>query len=314
MLINCPECGTEYDVTLGLNGCRVQCNTCDHKFIVELSVSSSPKTAEEDVTPSAEPSEEQKSDSGLNRQPEVPDNRVTAKSELMSDSAVRPQDTAKPKAQVSFTTKRTKAAPQKRKNALAGSKSPKKILTRKPAVAKAKRRPAAPSGGRRTPAAKRTPRSSAKVSGRRHPGKHNSHAVIYIITGIVAAALIAGAGWHFTVAHKAAAAVPRDIVSLPQIRKKPLSMEVPFAYSGKDTKGIEKIVKKAETSTNGWRKAANERIDKYRKSNFDLWLVNKRNKPIKGATVRIVLQRHAFRFGGVIPIRTLFGSTPDVMK
>lgn len=49
-----------------------------------------------------------------------------------------------------------------------------------------------------------------------------------------------------------------------------------------------------------WRAEANQRIEKYRKGNLQVKLVNGNNQPIKDAVVGITMQKHQFGFGSAI--------------
>jgi GH35 family endo-1,4-beta-xylanase len=63
-----------------------------------------------------------------------------------------------------------------------------------------------------------------------------------------------------------------------------------------------------------WKAAANERIEKIRKGGIEIKVVGTRGKPIKGATVKITQQRHAFRFGTAGPAFRLFATDPDSVR
>lgn len=61
-----------------------------------------------------------------------------------------------------------------------------------------------------------------------------------------------------------------------------------------------------------WRKAALQRIEKHRKSNLTLRVVDADGRPVSGAKVRVVMKRHAFGFGCVVNPYGAFGEdTPD---
>ena len=77
--------------------------------------------------------------------------------------------------------------------------------------------------------------------------------------------------------------------------------ESPSIFSGKNMQGIEGIVKQIETPTENWRIEANKRIDKYRKSQLTINIINtKTKKAIPNASVSIIQIKHSFRFGGII--------------
>ncbi|MFC4213589.1 endo-1,4-beta-xylanase [Pedobacter lithocola] len=46
-----------------------------------------------------------------------------------------------------------------------------------------------------------------------------------------------------------------------------------------------------------WRKAAAERIEKYRKGNLQVLVLNKNGKPVQGASVEVHLKKHSFAWG-----------------
>jgi len=72
-------------------------------------------------------------------------------------------------------------------------------------------------------------------------------------------------------------------------------------YSGFDLEGIESIVKEVENSKVTWRVEADRRIDKYRKANISIYVVNAATgEPEKDAVVTVRLLKHKFRFGGII--------------
>ena len=72
-------------------------------------------------------------------------------------------------------------------------------------------------------------------------------------------------------------------------------------YSGFDIKGIESIVDDVEKGDDFWRKEAEKRIDKYRKTDIKVKVVDALSgKPVKDAEVTLKLVQHDFRFGGII--------------
>ena len=72
-------------------------------------------------------------------------------------------------------------------------------------------------------------------------------------------------------------------------------------FSGDDTEGIEKIVITASHPTEKWRLEADQRINKYRKADISVKVIDKRTgKPVKNAEVIFKQKRHSFRFGGII--------------
>jgi GH35 family endo-1,4-beta-xylanase len=57
-----------------------------------------------------------------------------------------------------------------------------------------------------------------------------------------------------------------------------------------------------------WRKEAAERIDKYRKENLKLTIVDAAGKPVPGAKVSVELKNHAFGWGTAINAKKMFGT------
>jgi GH35 family endo-1,4-beta-xylanase len=60
-----------------------------------------------------------------------------------------------------------------------------------------------------------------------------------------------------------------------------------------------------------WRKAAAERIEKYRKGDIRVTVTGPGGKPLAGATVRIEQKRHAFGFGSCVVASLIEGTGPD---
>ncbi|MCE0498946.1 MAG: endo-1,4-beta-xylanase [Methylacidiphilales bacterium] len=60
-----------------------------------------------------------------------------------------------------------------------------------------------------------------------------------------------------------------------------------------------------------WRKAAAERIEKYRKANVKVIVQDSAGQPLPGATVRIEEQRSAFGFGSCVVAKLIEGTGPD---
>ncbi|MCF7849014.1 MAG: endo-1,4-beta-xylanase [Kiritimatiellales bacterium] len=58
-----------------------------------------------------------------------------------------------------------------------------------------------------------------------------------------------------------------------------------------------------------WRKAANERIEKHRKAELEIRVVDKDGKPVPGANVSVRQQRHAFGFGTQLSAKLLDDQT-----
>jgi hypothetical protein len=63
-----------------------------------------------------------------------------------------------------------------------------------------------------------------------------------------------------------------------------------------------------------WCKAAAERIDKYRKSDLTVRVVDRDGKPVRGAKVHVQMQRHAFGFGTFLEYDVMTSAGPDADK
>jgi endo-1,4-beta-xylanase len=63
-----------------------------------------------------------------------------------------------------------------------------------------------------------------------------------------------------------------------------------------------------------WRKAAAERIDKYRKSDLTVRVVDRAGKPVGGVQVHVQMQRHAFGFGTFLEYEVMTSAGPDADK
>ena len=63
--------------------------------------------------------------------------------------------------------------------------------------------------------------------------------------------------------------------------------------------------------TSEWRQAAAERIERYRKNNLLIEVVDAEGKPLSNATVDIVLRRHAFGFGAAIKAKWINDPSSD---
>lgn len=60
-----------------------------------------------------------------------------------------------------------------------------------------------------------------------------------------------------------------------------------------------------------WRAAARERIDRIRKAELAVSVVDADGRPVPGARVRVRLDRHAFALGTCIKVPRILGTTPD---
>lgn len=63
-----------------------------------------------------------------------------------------------------------------------------------------------------------------------------------------------------------------------------------------------------------WRKAAAERIEKYRKSNLTVRVVDNKDQPVPNAQVSVKLKRHAFLFGTAVSLEDFHGAAPNGKK
>jgi len=144
--------------------------------------------------------------------------------------------------------------------------------------------------------------------------KSNLPTIEGVLLGILVIAVTLVSAWWLFARHAAqnqaktnppAASSSADtsvLTEMPPLKKR----QVPPCYSGKDLEGIESIVQSAENPTEPWRKEAEERIDKIRKADLNLQVVDAQGHPVKDAEVRVVLHRHKFRFGGVVSTPRMF--------
>jgi endo-1,4-beta-xylanase len=63
-----------------------------------------------------------------------------------------------------------------------------------------------------------------------------------------------------------------------------------------------------------WRKAADERIDKLRKADMKVRVVDAQDKPVAGAKVEVKMTRHAFPFGTAISSKNILGDSEDQVR
>ena len=63
-----------------------------------------------------------------------------------------------------------------------------------------------------------------------------------------------------------------------------------------------------------WRKAAAERIDKYRKSNLTVQVADHHGNPVCGAKVHVQMQRHAYGFGTFLEYGAMIGTSQDAKR
>jgi endo-1,4-beta-xylanase len=74
-----------------------------------------------------------------------------------------------------------------------------------------------------------------------------------------------------------------------------------FSYVGRETNAA-------------WRAAAEARINQLRKADFKLKVVDANGKAIPNASVKLEMQRHAFRFGTAVDAERLLGGSADSVK
>lgn len=60
-----------------------------------------------------------------------------------------------------------------------------------------------------------------------------------------------------------------------------------------------------------WRKTAAERIEKYRKADLTISVADRNGKPVRGATVHVRMQRHAYGFGTFLDYLPATDANPD---
>src|SRR5699024_8681579 len=60
-----------------------------------------------------------------------------------------------------------------------------------------------------------------------------------------------------------------------------------------------------------WRKEAKQRINKYRKANLNITVINSLGEPVPNAKVHIAMQRHAFPFGSEINLSMILAKTKN---
>jgi len=63
-----------------------------------------------------------------------------------------------------------------------------------------------------------------------------------------------------------------------------------------------------------WRKAAGERIDKYRKGELVVVVHDESGRPIEGAKVYVLMKRHTFLFGSRVDVHLINSDTDDAKK
>lgn len=68
------------------------------------------------------------------------------------------------------------------------------------------------------------------------------------------------------------------------------------------------------TPDDKWKKAAFERIEKNRKADFTVRVVDSAGKPVPNASISVNMKRHAFRFGTAAVAGRITGTSPDDIK
>lgn len=63
--------------------------------------------------------------------------------------------------------------------------------------------------------------------------------------------------------------------------------------------------------TEQWKREANERIERIRKGDLEVVVLDREGRPVEGATVRVTQQRHAFRWGTCIPAARILEDSLD---
>lgn len=91
-----------------------------------------------------------------------------------------------------------------------------------------------------------------------------------------------------------------DTPASPPTHPRPMPPPTPSTYNGFDTTGIERIARKMEKGSEPWLQAANARIDKYRKADLTVKVLDSKGRPVPNATVSVELVKHKFHFGGII--------------
>lgn len=68
------------------------------------------------------------------------------------------------------------------------------------------------------------------------------------------------------------------------------------------------------TPSDDWKKAAFDRIEKNRKADFTIRVVDSSGKPVPNASVSVNMKRHAFRFGTAAVAARITGTSPEDIK
>lgn len=86
---------------------------------------------------------------------------------------------------------------------------------------------------------------------------------------------------------------------------RPVSVKPVVAPDAPARRTIKRPAPVADTLTGDWRKAANERIEWYRKGDLIVKVVDEKGAPVPGAQVQVEQKRHAFRFGASVTSKVL---------
>lgn len=81
-----------------------------------------------------------------------------------------------------------------------------------------------------------------------------------------------------------------------------------------DPAGFPKVTYQGEEADAAWRKAADQRIDRYRKGDLTVRVVDTHGRPVPGASVTADMQSHAFDFGTAVDAATMMQNTSDGQK
>ncbi|MGW3956420.1 endo-1,4-beta-xylanase [Streptomyces sp. NPDC004752] len=81
-----------------------------------------------------------------------------------------------------------------------------------------------------------------------------------------------------------------------------------------DPAGFPKVTYQGRASDASWRAAADKRINKYRKGDLTVKVVDGNGDPVPGAVVKADMQKHAFGFGTAVDAGQMMQSTADGQK
>lgn len=128
-----------------------------------------------------------------------------------------------------------------------------------------------------------------------------------LITLGAACVILTGCGGEKAAPNSQASTASQTVVTEPAVAT---LTAVPFKaiesdtfleqFGGDDIGGIETIVKELKSDEPPWRKEANRRIDRIRKADLRLVVIDAAGQPATGIPVRVRLMKHKFHFGAVI--------------